>query len=106
DDVNWVYPTLPRTGGGKLDLVIRNDPANDHIIDFRLRNMDVRSTGSHVMGEMWFGTGAPLLLVRHVDLKADPVDFDLLRTLNGKPFPEDWRGRIFGTVKARGGPLT
>ena len=36
DDVNWVYPTLPRTGGGKLDLLIRNDPKNLQIIDFKL----------------------------------------------------------------------
>jgi translocation and assembly module TamB len=106
NDVNWVYPTLPRTGGGTLDLVIRNDPKNDQIVDFQLHRMDVRSTGSHLVGDMWFGTGAPVLLVRNVDLHADPVDFDLLRTLAGKPFPEDWRGQIFGTVKGRGGPLT
>ena len=47
-----------------------------------------------------------MLLVRNVDLRADPIDFDLLRTLNGKPFPMDWQGQIIGTVKARGGPLT
>ncbi len=106
DDVNWVYPTLPRTGGGSLDLLIRNDPKNLSIVDFRLQNMDVRSTGSHLTGNMWFGIGAPVLLVRNVDLKADPVTFDLIRTLNGKPFPYDWRGDLFGTVKGRGGPLT
>lgn len=105
NDVNWVYPTLPRTGGGSLELVIKNDPANLQVVDFQLHKMDIRSTGSHLMGEMWFGTGAPFLLVRHVDLNAQPVTFDLLRTLAGKPFPYDWRGDIFGTVKARGGPL-
>jgi translocation and assembly module TamB len=106
DDVNWVYPTLPRTGGGSLDLLIRNDPKNLSIVDFRLQNMDVRSTGSHLTGNMWFGIGAPVLLVRNVDLNAQPMTFDLLRTLNGGPFPFDWRGDLFGTVKARGGPLT
>jgi translocation and assembly module TamB len=106
DDVNWVYPTLPHTGGGSLDLAIRNDPKNLHVVDFRLQKMDVRSTGSHLTGDMWFGTGEPVLLVRNVNLKADPVSFDLIRTLNGKPFPYDWRGDIFGTVRARGGPLT
>ena len=68
--------------------------------------MDVKSTKSHLIGDMSFGTGAPLLLVRNVDLRADPIDFDLLRTLAGKPFPQDWQGQITGTVKARGGPLT
>ena len=106
DDVNWVYPTLPRSGGGTLDLHIRNDPKNLQIVDFRLARMDVRTTKSHLTGEMTFGTGAPLLLVRNVDVRADPVDFDLIRALNGKPFPEDWQGRLVGTVKARGGPLT
>lgn len=106
DDVNWVYPPLPRTGGGSVDLAIRNDPKNLQILDFRLSNMDVRTTGSHVTGGMWFGIGQPVLLVRNVDLKADPVDFDFLRTINQKPFPVDWRGQLFGTVKGRGGPLT
>ena len=103
DDVNWVYATLPRTGGGTVDLGIKNDPANLHVVDFRLQNMDMRTTGSHLTGEMWFGTGAPELLIRHVNLKADPVSFDFIRALNGKPFPYDWRGDIFGTVRARGG---
>jgi translocation and assembly module TamB len=103
DDVNWVYPTLPRTGGGTVDLAIKNDATNLHVVDFRLQNMDMRTTGSHLTGEMWFGTGAPELLIRHVNLKADPVTFDFIRTLNGKPFPYDWRGDIFGTVRARGG---
>lgn len=106
DDVNWVYPTLPHTGGGSLNLLIRNDPANERIIDFRIQNMDVRSTNSHLIGDMWFGTGARVLLVRNVNLRAEPITFDLIRTLNGKPFPYDWRGNITGTVRARGGPLT
>src|SRR5262245_22501471 len=68
--------------------------------------MDVRSMGSHLTGQMSFGLGKPVLLVRNVDLNADPVDFELLKTLAGKPFPYDWRGQINGTVKARGGSLT
>ncbi len=108
DDVNWVYPPLPRTGGGSLDVAIKNDPdpKNLQIVDFRLMNMDVRTTGSHVTGTMWFGIGAPLLLVRNVDLRADPVDFDFLRYINQKPFGVDWQGQLYGTVKGRGGPLT
>lgn len=107
DDVNWAYPPLPTTGGGVVDLAIRNEPPpNLQIVDFRLSNMDVRTTGSHVTGGMTFGIGAPVLLVRNVDLKGDPVDFDFLRTINQKPFPVDWRGQLYGTVKGRGGPLT
>lgn len=106
DDVNWAYATLPRTGGGALDLLIQNDPKNLHVVDFKLTKMDVTSTKSHITGDMWFGIGAPVLLVRNVNLRADPMNFDLIRTLNGKPFPEDWQGNIYGTVKGPGGPLT
>ena len=107
DDVNWVYPDLPRTGGGTVDLAIKNDaPPNEQILNFKLTRMDVRSTKSHLTGEMSFGIGAPVLLVRDVNLRGDPVDFDLLRTLSGKPFPVDWQGQIFATARGRGGPLT
>jgi translocation and assembly module TamB len=116
DDVNWVYPTLPRSGGGSVNLLIKNDGLDAWdsvvdrkklaIVDFKLTKMDVRSTGSHLTGDMSFGIGQPVLLVRNVDLRADPVSFDLLRTLNGKPFTQDWRGDLFGTVNGRGGPLT
>jgi len=107
-DVNWVYPTLPRTGGGTLDLAIKNDPDPKklNILDFKLSKMDVRSTKSHLTGDMTFSTGAPVLLVRNVDLRADPMDFDLIRTLAGKPLSVDWQGQLIGTVKARGGPVT
>jgi translocation and assembly module TamB len=106
EDVNWAYPPLPTTGGGSVDLSIRNDPTNIQIVDFRLSNMDVKTTDSHVTGTMAFGIGAPVLLVRNVDLKGDPVDFDFLRYINQKPFSVDWRGQLYGIVKGRGGPLT
>lgn len=106
NDVNWVYPTLPRTGGGSTLLTIRNDPKNLHVVNFTLSQMDMRSTKSHLTGTMSFGVGAPILLVRDLDVKADPLNWDLIRTLNGKPFPEDWQGDIVGSVRARGGPLT
>lgn len=108
DDVNWVYPTLPKTGGGSLDLQIKNDqrPGKLNVVDFRILNANVRTTGSHLMGNIWFGIGDPILYVRNVDMKADPVTFDFIRALNGRPFPFDWRGDIFGYAKGPGGPLT
>ncbi|HEY7233747.1 MAG TPA: translocation/assembly module TamB domain-containing protein [Gemmatimonadaceae bacterium] len=106
NDVAWVYPTLPTTGGGKATLHIGNEPQNLHIIDYKLTNMDVKSTGSHLVGDMTFAVGGPVLGVKDVKMSAQPFDFDLLRALNGKPFPVDWRGQLYGTVRARGGPLT
>jgi translocation and assembly module TamB len=104
-DVAWVYPTLPTTGGGSVVLDIQNEKNLD-VIDYRLTRMDVRTTGSHLLGAMTFAVGGPVLQVRDVNLRGNPVDFDLLRTFNGGPFPVDWRGRVTGTVVARGGPLT
>ena len=104
-DVAWVYPTLPTTGGGKAILHIGNEPNNLHIIDYKLTNMDVTSTGSHLIGDMTFAVGGPILVVKDVKMSGAPFDFDLLRALNGKPFPVDWRGQLYGSVRARGGPL-
>lgn len=104
-DVSWVYPTLPRTGGGRVELTIRNDPRNLRVLDYALEHLDVRSEGSRLRGRMTFGVGGPVLVVKDVDLEADPVDFDLLRALNGGPFPVDWEGQFTGTVRGPGGPL-
>jgi hypothetical protein len=104
-DVAWIYPTLPRTGVGKTELDIRTQPRNPHLTDFALTHMDVRSTRSRLLGSMTFTTGADTLTVSNVQLTASPVNFDLLRTLNGKAFPYDWQGDITGTVRASGGNL-
>jgi hypothetical protein len=103
-DVAWVYPTLPITGGGKMELDIRSE-RDPRLLDYVLTKMDVRTTGSRLLGQMTFAVGDPILAVRNLDLEAAPVDFDLLRTFNGKPFPYDWQGKITGTVKGPGGPL-
>src|SRR5690349_17494417 len=103
-DVAWVYPTLPTAGSGKMELDIRSQ-RNPKYLDYIITNMDVRSTRSHLLGNMTFGTGGNVLAVKNVELQAAPVNFDLLRTLNGKPFPYNWQGNITGTVRASGGPL-
>jgi len=103
-DVAWVYPTLPTTGGGKMELDIRSQ-RNPKYLDYIISNMDVRSTRSRLLGNMTFETGGEVLAVKNVELQATPVNFDLLRTLNGKQFPYDWQGNITGTIRASGGPL-
>ncbi|MGI9140514.1 MAG: translocation/assembly module TamB domain-containing protein [Gemmatimonadaceae bacterium] len=104
-DVAWVYPTLPRTGGGRMRLAIRNSAEDLDVLDYRIHDMDVRSGGSRLRGTMTFGVGKPLLIARDVRLEAAPLDFDMLRTLAGGPFSYDWQGRFTGTVAASGGPL-
>lgn len=104
-DVAWVYPTLPTTGGGRMKLRIANEPSRLSVIDYAIRDMDVRTTKSRLRGNMTFGVGGPVLIVKDVRMDAAPLDFDLIRALNGKPFPYDWQGQITGSVTARGGPL-
>jgi len=104
-DVNWVYPTLPKTGGGRLQLLISNK-RDVHVMDYKLAKLDIRSTGTHLTGEMTFGVGAPVLQVWDVNVTASPLDFEFIKTLNGKPFPVDWAGQLYGSMEASGGPLT
>jgi translocation and assembly module TamB len=105
-DVAWIYPTLPRTGGGRADVHIHNNRENLRAFEYAISNMDVRSTRSRMTGDMTFVVGGPVLAVRDVDLKFAPVNFDLLRTLAGGPFSADWQGDLFGYAKGPGGPLT
>lgn len=105
-DVAWVYETLPRVGGGKTKLRIRNNPANLHDFRYELTEMDVRADRSRLLGAMTFVVGGPVLEVVDVDLQASPVNFDLVRTLAGEELPVDWQGDLTGYVKGPGGPLT
>ena len=104
NDVAWVYPTLPRTGGGRMELDI-NNVRHPHIMDYAITRMDVRSTRSRLRGSMTYAVGGPVLAVKDVSVEAAPLNFDLLRALNGKKFPYDWQGDITGTVRGVGGPL-
>ena len=81
NDVAWVYPTLPRTGGGSMHLSIRNDPTNLSVIDYALSRMDVRTTGSRLRGRMTFAVGGTILAVKNVDVVAQPVRDLVLRVV-------------------------
>ena len=54
-DVAWVYPTLPTTGGGAMTLHIGNG-RDLHVLEYALRDMDVRTMNSRLRGGMTFGT--------------------------------------------------
>jgi translocation and assembly module TamB len=99
-----VYPTLPREGGGRMKLAIRSED-DPRIVDYVITDMNVQSTFSRLRGDMTFGIGGPLVIVKDVDLVADPLDFRLIETLGGQPLPLPWRGTLTGRVRGRGGPL-
>jgi translocation and assembly module TamB len=104
-DIAWLTETFPAQGGGTMDLTIRNDPSNLNVLRYGITNMDARSYDSRIRGRMTWGVGGPVTTLTEVDLRADPLDFSLLRVFNGEQFPLPWRGQITGTVKAKGGPL-
>ncbi|MCU0635942.1 MAG: hypothetical protein MUE41_13790, partial [Gemmatimonadaceae bacterium] len=103
-DVAWVYPTLPRSGGGTVTLNIVSQPRNPRVIEYQLRDMDARSMDSRLRGDLTFAVGGPVLGVTDVDLSLEPMDMALARTFNGEPFPYDWQGTITGRVVGPGGP--
>ncbi|HJU90539.1 MAG TPA: translocation/assembly module TamB domain-containing protein [Gemmatimonadaceae bacterium] len=105
NDINWVYPTLPREGGGSMELHIKNDERNPRVLNYAITKMDMRAASSRLLGDMTFGVGGSILVIKDVALTADPVDFDLIRALNGEDFPVDWQGTITGTIRGPGGPL-
>ena len=105
NDIAWLTPTFPKQGGGITDLLIRNDPSNLNVLKYAISNMDARSLDSRLRGRMTWGVGGPVVTLTNVDLRADPLDFALLREFNGIPFPYPWRGQFTGTVRAQGGPL-
>lgn len=104
-DVAWVYPTLPRTGGGRMTLHIGNG-RDLRQLEYALRDMDVRTMNSRLRGDMTFGTGAPVLIVKDIDLRADPIDWVLIEQFTGEPLPYPFKGEITASVKASGGPVT
>ncbi|MFN8571630.1 MAG: translocation/assembly module TamB domain-containing protein [Gemmatimonadaceae bacterium] len=103
-DVNWVYPTLPKSGGGKMKLRIHNE-RDLHVLDYVITDMDVRTTGSRLRGDVTFGSGADVLIVKDVNVRADPMDWAFLHQINGKPLPYPWRGTLTGHLRAAGGPV-
>lgn len=103
-DVAWVWDGLPSTGGGRMDLHIRNE-RNLSVMDYVVENMDMRTMNSRLRGRMTFGVGAPVLIVKDVQLETLPIDFRLIEQFSGEPLPLPWRGAITATVRARGGPV-
>jgi hypothetical protein len=103
-DIAWVYPTLPTTGQGRLDLYI-NNVKHPRVVDYAIKKMDMSTTFSRLTGDMTFAVGGPVLAVNDVNVRALPIDFRLIRVFNGKPFPLPWNGQLTGYVRGAGGPV-
>jgi translocation and assembly module TamB len=103
-DVAWIASSIPKTGGGSVDLRIKSD-RDPRLLDYVLAKMDLRTNASHLRGAMTFAVGGPVLILKDLNVEAVPLDFALLATMNGAPFPQPWNGAFTGTARARGGPV-
>ncbi len=104
-DVAWISDAIPTTGGGRMQLDIRNSAPNPRVIDYAISGMDVRAHRSRLRGQMTWGVGGAVLALRNVDLEATPLDVALLERFNGGPFPVPLKGRFTGRIRASGGPV-
>ncbi|WP_337169279.1 translocation/assembly module TamB domain-containing protein [Gemmatimonas aurantiaca] len=105
-DLAWLDETIPHSGGGRAHLTIRNDPRNLDIIEYGIRDMDATALRSRIRGDMTWGVGGPVVRLTGLNLDLEPAHTDLLRWMNGEPFPYDWRGALTGKVVASGGYVT
>ena len=97
--MSWIAPSIPKTGGGSVELRIRND-RDPRLLDYALTKMDLRTNASRLRGTMTFAVGGPVLILKDMEVEAAPFDFALLETMNGGPFPQPWNGAFTGTVRA------
>ena len=104
-DFAWITDVIPPTGRGRVKVAIHNQRGNLRVMEYALTGLDVRSKRSHLRGTMTFAVGGPVLGMSDVALALEPVNFDLLRHFNGRPFPYDWQGTVTGTLRASGGPV-
>ena len=104
-DVAWIYPTFPRSGGGRATVEVRNAAHDESIIEYAISNMDISTHRSRLTGRMVVDPSGEVLAIRNMAVRAAPLDFELLRVVNGEPFPYDWRGAFTGNVNASGGRL-
>lgn len=96
-DFQWLYPPLPRDGGGTLQLRIQTQEPGS--ILWLARNARLRTGGSEVAGSFGVVTGDTLYFT-NVALEASPLDLDLLQQLVPTELPIE--GLLIGTIEVEG----
>lgn len=96
-DLRWLYPRMPRDGGGSLRFRIQTQESGDML--WLARDARVRSGGSEIAGSFGIVTGDTLFFT-HVDLEASPLDLELLRSVLPVDLPVE--GLLIGTVEVEG----
>jgi translocation and assembly module TamB len=101
EDLAWIAPEMPRTGGGTMRLHATREEDGRSAWEFRA--VDVWSGNSRVRGEVRFTIGGPRGgRVEALDLTAAPLDLALLAPmLRSLPLRGEVRGKVRGS-----GPLS
>jgi len=100
EDIAWIAPQLPKTGGGSL--ILRADRGPDGVSAWEFRSTDVWSGNSRLRGWLRLTTGgAAGGRIDAMDLTAAPLDLELLAPLVLRlPLHGEVRGHVRGS-----GPL-
>jgi hypothetical protein len=95
-DLQWLYPNLPREGGGTLSLRIQSQPRGTLWL---VEDARLTAPGTRVAGSFGVVTGDTLYFTQ-VNLRASPLDIELLEDILPGGLPVE--GLLVGTVEVRG----
>ncbi|MGH9885875.1 MAG: hypothetical protein ACREBE_10120, partial [bacterium] len=97
-DLRWVYPRLPASGRGKLDLGVSWKGA---VQDYQVTNADVTMDRAHVTGDVGIML-SDTLMIHNTNVRFSGVDTRTLEQLI-PDFKSPRRGSLAGRAKVSGG---
>jgi hypothetical protein len=98
-DLQWLHPRLPENGGGSGILRIQSQRPRG--ILWLATDMRIAAPSTRVAGSFGVVTGADSLYFTNVDLRASPLNLDLVQDILPNRLPVD--GLLVGTVEVKGG---
>jgi autotransporter translocation and assembly factor TamB len=98
-DLKWLHPKLPDNGGGSGILRIQSQRPRG--ILWLATDMRIAAPSTRVAGSFGVVTGADSLYFTNVDLRASPLNLDLVQEILPNRLPVD--GLLVGTVEVKGG---
>jgi hypothetical protein len=99
-DLQWLYPELPEEGGGSLVLRVQSQEPKGVL--FLAERVQLTAPGTQMAGTFGVVAGDTLYFTA-VDLRASPLDLDLIERLVPGGLPVE--GLLIGTVEVTG-PLS
>jgi hypothetical protein len=96
-DLQWLYPKLPDEGGGSAVLRIQSQPGGTL---FLAEDARIQAPGTRLAGTVGVVTGGDSVYFTRVNLRASPLDVQLLEQLLPGGLPVE--GLLIGTVEVSG----